>query len=525
MKRTQKFTVTLAALTLAASAFLFGACGFGKTDPGRLTTREETKAEFSSTALSRISALDDCELDLYDIDSQGLVVAVKDSNYILYDLTTNKTILSLIAGRPQKISAGLYCVQEENGAYTLYHKKGNITYAGGSVTEDYFTDSKGVRAYIDANGEFATEENPLVPILTYEQAQNALKAEDYYLSVAGNYAFNVFDETGKYRNSFDLYNAFKIGADDEVQGLWAVKDTLFLQTVRVLPDDNKSYDLFLDGKKLDLNTFGYDIKNSRTKELIAFDFMVESIENLTEEYAVLRGYDVDDRKCSQEILQAFGADGNVYVDLQKLLPGTNSYSKESCYVYLSNNAETVAYHDGDKIFEGAIYSKMNGFIKGQGYWKNGENLYIYNDEGELSLIVTDFYSDCGATPDGNIYYTRKIENANGTFYSLYLYQGEAEKTKKSDKDKEEPVTTEIGEKALTPGRIDDGFYIRTVDETDCVYALFGESPQTAILTEADGNSVNVQIVTVDKTDYAVIHYTVSDAPRYTLVTMTNSYQK
>lgn len=519
MKKSKTVIAAIAALTLAA-AFTLGACGFGNTDPGRLTDGEK-ESEFSSTDMLSLSALDDCEI--LSLDALGVAVTKKDGNYSLYDLIENESMLPAFQSSfPQKVSDGLYCLESAEG-YTLCYKGGSATYADGVIANDCFTLSDGTRIYVNAGGEVTTEKDPLVPILSYENVSDALPLENYHLALTGVYAFNVFDETGKFRNAFDLYDAFRIGAEEEIQAIWFVKDTLFLQTARKLPSENKSYDLFYRGEKLDLRTYAYDVEDGRSKELIAFDFLAVGYEGTYDDYAVLRGYTIDDRQCGQEILQTFDEGGNVHVNLQKLLPNANGFATEGGYAYLSNNAETAAFYDGRKKYEGAIYSLMDGYIKGQGYYTDGNNLYIYDRNGELALTVENYY-EFGATKDGRIYYVQRETEGEETFYSTYIYNGEPEKGKKDDRDDNYAApTVQIGAKTSSPGVVSDGFYFDQSGNTAEVYALFGASPRTTILS-ADKNSIGVQTITLGETDYLLFSYTLSGANRHSLLTVTGAYK-
>lgn len=534
MRSKQKLVLASVA-TLAASAVLFGSCAFGKTDPGRFFPKDKTTAEFSAGDLQTLSDLTGA--DVLSVDSLGLAVVQTSDVYFLRDLTEN--VASAKTTSPfVKVSDGLYLVKAEGKKNALYYraeakpdpdKKTDEPAAyilnvfectDGDAANGVYVTGNGVRYYLNAAGKFTEEKNPVAPILTYAQAQNAIELKDFYLLPDGN-SFVCFEKTGEYYASFDLYNTFDFGADDEIRGFWYVKNTLYLQTTRPLPSENKSYDLFYQGEKLDLHTYAFDMENKHSKELIAFDFLVTGAEGVYDEYAILRGRDVNDRRCGEEILQTFDESGNVYVDLQKLFPGTTGFFTEGYHVYLTNNAGTAMFFNSAKRYEGKIYSDMTGFVNGCGYYYESKasgdgNLYVYDNEGALSVSLTDIV-EYGATPDGRIYY---VQNA-GENYSVYVYGYEKDEQKKNkDAQKQEAlcVVREVGY-----GRYENGFYICPTDGKENVFALFGDTPSEPIIEHADENSVTATVVPKDGKDIIFLTYTLSGVKQYSLVTLTNAY--
>lgn len=286
----------------------------------------------------------------------------------------------------------------------------------------------GARYYVDLNGNVVKEANPFKKILTYDMAHDDLKAQDlgdYILYGDVMLVCDLFDKTGAYVRSID--GVYELDIPTEIHSedveTWYVDGRYFVQYSERLSDDAKEYDYIdvIDGVvdqtvKYDLVTKSYDLKSGKVRD-IDLDFMVSFVEfGLPgRDFIVLYGCEIVNKKVNYCcIVQSFNKNGDVYVDLQKLVPGAWGFDIAGDYVRLLSGDYTETYINGKKII--ATYSDLDEaegyerFVAGNALiCEIYDTVHIYDLEGNLKKTYTDVVSSGEGMAEATIFI--ELENS------------------------------------------------------------------------------------------------------------------
>lgn len=431
----------------------------------------------------------------------------------------------------RKLNDGLYYVKKTEYRRTKANdiwsnwKKGDTKYdifsrsgvvvsgVEGEIVNGMFVQDNGTRIYVDFQGNIVKEEDPLANILVWGNKPTEV----------GEYLFydeNVYTKDGEYVRKFNPTYEFNLSAAEKPMAMWSVGSKYFMQTLTLLPENEKKYDVMmssrieLDGnlggtnvwfegensdgaQKYNVTTYCYDVDKEKVKE-VDFDYFVydgESYDN--KDVAILWCAEIVDKEISQvAFVQAFNEKGKVAVDLQKLAPGATDYTYYTDYAVLTNaytGIQTVvkAKKAVGTFVAGTVNYKNNIAYKND---DNAKNLYIYDLDGTLKKTVHYTYFE--NLDDGNFYYQTKDS------VCVYDTMKNTEKT---------ICSLDSGDSVSKPS---DAYIIvtNTMDKEQTVYFLMTDTPMVSVDTEkfemsvetvvsysANGNSgVMVKIETTSK---------------------------
>ncbi len=445
----------LALLTsaLLVTSFALGATSCASKDTSKLLPETTPSTESNTTSLSVANVQ---SLDYFD--STGLVVVESETTttintdtgvrtetktYKLFNLESNSyvsnasvTITRTYGGQSNvtpgsiittqgsivKFVDGLYYSTkttstglsgDEKHKYTLYSADGVVcSDVEGKFENGYFVKANGERVYVNAFGKVVTETNPLNPLFTKGTAQ---KRGDYWVSLdQANDIASVYDSNGTFQYSVNLAKEFNMDSTAvNNYEMWNVGNTAFIQFSQYLPDDAKKYDYITSGMtqmgpvtvKANYFTYSYDLEKQKSKE-IDFDYLVNYVEaSYNDETCVLNCSEIiDQRVMAADFVQSFNKKGKVVVDLQKLVPGAESFDKvgkdtfamsDGVKTYLCKEKEVVGEYFGDTL----------RFTNNAAYFTNGNCLYIYDANGNYKETIT-FADNTYVTKmvDGNLLY-------------------------------------------------------------------------------------------------------------------------
>ena len=88
----------------------------------------------------------------------------------------------------------------------------------------------------------------------------------------------------------------QVAQDASLETVWFVHNTLFVQTLRDLASTDTEYTYELEGEKVEVNTYSYNLKNGKVKELKDFNYVVDGYAYSNEKCAVLLVTPINDQK-------------------------------------------------------------------------------------------------------------------------------------------------------------------------------------------------------------------------------------
>ena len=443
MKKTKIIALT-ASLALSASLVLgMTACAGGVNS---LYGDDYTYTAPTMTA----TALD--ALDGYTVDSMdkfGVITAHKEvtpdptdaepypeteTTYLLYDATASKQIASVTRTEYfsqnvfYRMTDGLYRLQntsETTGepTYTYYAKSGAVktTDISGTHTGNTVTFSDGTVLVVAEDGTVNTYTLGIQPVFMPE---TFMEYKDVYVQSLGGTSFRVWNAEGEIVREVDVYKELSVpaSASSSSSGTWTVGNSAFIQYAVELPLDAADYDFTDSMSKYDLVTKSYNFENGKVTEH-NFDGVVDSGSIGTSPYSddgvFLSVSKIENKQLNvSATLQYYGEDGNISVDLQDLLPGTDDVEVTGEYVILKSPA-TISVYNTDGELLGSADARAVTFE--DGYFVRSDITAgittVYNLEGEQVFSGKETAGHGGAygekvyrgIANGLIYYTIEIE--------------------------------------------------------------------------------------------------------------------
>ena len=375
MKKTKIVALT-ASLALSASLVLgMTACAGGVNS---LYGDDYTYTAPTMTATA-LDALDDYTID--GMDDFGVITAHKDvtpeateaeqypdteTNYLLYDATANKQIASVTRTGDfsqnvyYQMTDGLYLLQttlDTTGetTYTYYAKSGAVktTDISGTHTGNTVTFSDGTVLVVAEDGTVNTYTLGIQPVFMPE---TFMEYKDVYVQSLGGTSFRVWNAEGEIVREVDVYKELSVpaSASSSSSATWTVGNSAFIQYAVELPLDAADYDFTDSMSKYDLVTKSYNFENGKVTEH-NFDGVVDSGSIGTSPYSddgvFLSVSKIENKQLNvSATLQYYGEDGNISVDLQDLLPGTDDVEVTGEYVILKSPATISVYNtDGELL--------------------------------------------------------------------------------------------------------------------------------------------------------------------------------
>ena len=419
----------------------------------------------------------------------------------LYNVKTNKFVIDDIPSSDnlQQIDNTLYASYNATSlTWTLYDSTKGVyasSVEGTIDTEnDIFVCKDGKRIYSTPSGAIKETTSAFDKILTTNW-----EIGDYYLDGSiYNGVFDVYNEKGELKNSVNLTTELNISADAELSNYWTIGNKIFFQTERVLPEDEEEYDYYVEGDKIDLDTYSYDLKKGSGKELKKFEYVVQSEDCINDDTIIATVQKITDGSLSQRYIQSFNASGKVAVDLQKLVPGAIAAesSADNKALLIADKSNTVYVYEGAK----RVATIPNGYgpnpaypsdvdfkimVMGDYVYKidyTSKELNIYDFKGN-SVLENDNVKFAGAALDNVIYsVTPEQTDINTPVYaSYYIFDtekgistliGTNSETKSYIFDMERPYCYVVADKTTLKGDIhffENDTVITGASETETVF--------------------------------------------------------
>ncbi len=458
-------------------------------------------------------------------------------SYKVFNLKNNVMTQISSSDPLSSISANLYYSEQTdtmgNTTYTLYDvKRGTPITTGlsGNASSDcFYIDNDNSRVYANYNGDVTVESDPYRPILT--ENDHAAETANYYLQPIEDYwygedgHFNVFDNNCNYLYSVDFARAANLPSDSHLEESWYVGDKIFFQISYQVADDAEDYDVFEEGAKYNYDCYSYDLSTYAEKrvlpscEKVDFDFVVDGVFACVSNYAGLRVRSIDENhKLGSSLIQTFDKNGNVYVDIQKLMPGAIGADYVDNYFYLYDSIGNCSIYSGKTLVKTISYANALREIKGGFYSVVGGNtLFLYNKEGSKIHTVSNIKS-CGTTNDGNVWYQTIVTNPYTRAETNFLYVINAAN----------PTAREIASWPVTPDLTTNHASLVGIYNDICIMKnvawqntadgpISKETYSVLYLAEMAGP----QLSGFDNVSYTTTYY--SDAASYCVFSTTQSY--
>ena len=524
MKKTKIVALT-ASLALSASLVLgMTACAGGVNS---LYGDDYTYTAPTMTATA-LDALDDYTID--GMDDFGVITAHKDvtpeateaeqypdteTNYLLYDATANKQIASVTRTGDfsqnvyYQMTDGLYLLQttlDTTGetTYTYYAKSGAVktTDISGTHTGNTVTFSDGTVLVVAEDGTVNTYTLGIQPVFMPE---TFMEYKDVYVQSLGGTSFRVWNAEGEIVREVDVYKELSVpaSASSSSSATWTVGNSAFIQYAVELPLDAADYDFTDSMSKYDLVTKSYNFENGKVTEH-NFDGVVDSGSIGTSPYSddgvFLSVSKIENKQLNvSATLQYYGEDGNISVDLQDLLPGTDDVEVTGEYVILKSPATISVYNTDGELLGSADASAVT-FTDGY-FVRKGSTTIVYNLAGEQV-----FSGKKSSAAYGEKQY---VDIANGLIYYTITREG----TETTEDPSPADVTTVYtyseadGDKTLGEGEILGGIvYLYNSSSEDYTAYIMGYTNSVAAGLASAGALMSPGY-TNDDASYTLYSYT------------------
>ena len=416
----KKTLITSIACVALAGAFAFGASGCSKPGPAAGLMAPYGLGSFiSAEALSKLEGY-----TVVSIDDYGVITASRDNTYALYNIDTDTLVTSeesefnTVDGYARScgfyytstsVTAGEYPDVTTSYTYAFYkgtEKVQTITQDESVIFDDgigTFADGKVI--YMGVDGEVYYGERGVRPVATLANAVRY--GDNYVIEPDEGSGYVVFDADGNYVRMVNLLTAMRefVYPTSEVEA-WQIGSKMFMQGGVPLPDDASDYDYYQGGTKYDLKTYSVDIVSGEASEIGDFNVKVEEVTTYSQnpyEYVVLSVNKILDNKTLAAVpyIQAYGADGKVYADLQALLPGAMYMGVVADILLLSDGAEYVCFNkNGDRF--ASINEYMGVEPVGGEYFSDGKTVYDGNMNAVFEMPEN---SDFIRLTEGRLYYS------------------------------------------------------------------------------------------------------------------------
>lgn len=429
----KKLSIVTSAALLLSLGFTMAGCG---ANAGKLAPKY--KGDYSSTLTNINSLYSGVDYNFGAADETGLVIvstfsdATAATTYQVYDVTTDSFVAGISSTSPLAfLGNGLICSQNVivnpdpanpiEPTYNLYTRAGVYrTGIMGTAANNVFTTDSGERIYVNVEGEVAAEADITKEICV---AANVEEVGKYFVSMDDG-CYKVYDKKGKYKRTFIPEYELGMLKGETPNAFWGVGTKAFIQSTFKLPDSAEEYDYYTPDGKFDLITRSFDIANGKVKNYKNFDFLVTDFEEgYTDDYVFVEVQEVKDGYVSEaSYWTTFGANGDVYVDLQKLAVGAEiqDISDDGKYVSIKDAAGYTRIFKGSKeIIAISDDIEVEALAGNDLCYSKNDTLYIYDlKEKEVVNTATDL-RDVISTVTGDIVYSTSYDDGVTVSYNLW----------------------------------------------------------------------------------------------------------
>lgn len=204
---------------------------------------------------------------------------------------------------------------------------------------------------------------------------------DYFLEEKGSDVYAVYDKDGEFVRLFAMSEIIDPGASGSATYLM-LDGRIGVQVRTTLLDDAGDYDYSIGTTKYALDTYFYDVSNGKLSEKKDFRYVFSAASGINPAAGPAMIVSVreitDSKTLSDQILQTFDKDLNVYLDIQEMFPGATSIDFEGGYLSLSGGGIVRLYdREGELVSEYAADSRV---MSASGLFVVG-GLYYFDAEG------------------------------------------------------------------------------------------------------------------------------------------------
>ena len=404
-------------------AVLFAVCGCGGNTTAQLYDLTYDPPVVTAQKLYGVTGY-----ELQSLDSAGTALFRKtDSSdgtvrYVLYDITTGNSEDTLLL--PQSVAPGLYytCSDYAEGysyRYTVYESGKCVEHSTCYEPPQVFNGALyagGMYYYKKPWGELETaRELPRWPVggTMYNCGKYRVQYADDYIYV---YESDTFVKAVSYLDICGDWAA-------ATSMFWLVDGKIFVQYEYDVPEDSSDFTYYSGSQKMRLVTRSYDIGSGKTEDYEDFGFVLSRPYFFKEKYAAYLGRPItEDKRLGGrgDVLQTFGANGKVYVDLQKLLPGATELYFEEGYMFLSDTVITRIYAN-DRL-AGTLYADSPYAYVGGGIVSDG--ITLSTPGGETVGTMPEDETLMAVSSGGARFISRQ---AGLNEYRMKIVDGEAER--------------------------------------------------------------------------------------------------
>lgn len=232
---------------------------------------------------------------------------------------------------------------------------------------------------------------------------------DYFLEEKGSDVYAVYDKDGEFVRLFAMSEIIDPGASGSATYLM-LDGRIGVQVRTTLLDDAGDYDYSIGTTKYALDTYFYDVSNGKLSEKKDFRYVFSATSGINPAAGPAMIVSVreitDSKTLSDQILQTFDKDLNVYLDIQEMFPGATSIDFEGGYLSLSGGGIVRLYdREGELVSEYAADSRV---MSASGLFVVG-GMYYFDAEGNKVFELNANRTHIAQVP-GYIYFEETSED-------------------------------------------------------------------------------------------------------------------
>lgn len=295
-------------------------------------------------------------------------------------------------------TATIYSAQGEFTSYQM-----GATFVPPTLTAGKVVLPDGRMIQVDDNGVPSFSEPSL------DEVGDRAAFGDYFLEEKGSDVYAVYDKDGEFVRLFAMSEIIDPGASGSATYLM-LDGRIGVQVRTTLLDDAGDYDYSIGTTKYALDTYFYDVSNGKLSEKKDFRYVFSATSGINPAAGPAMIVSVreitDSKTLSDQILQTFDKDLNVYLDIQEMFPGATSIDFEGGYLALWGGGIVRLYdREGELVSEYAADSRV---MSASGLFVVG-GMYYFDAEGNKVFELNANRTHIAQVP-GYIYFEETSED-------------------------------------------------------------------------------------------------------------------
>lgn len=286
-------------------------------------------------------------------------------------------------------TATIYSAQGEFTSYQM-----GATFVPPTLTAGKVVLPDGRMIQVDDNGVPSFSEPSL------DEVGDRAAFGDYFLEEKGSDVYAVYDKDGEFVRLFAMSEIIDPGASGSATYLM-LDGRIGVQVRTTLLDDAGDYDYSIGTTKYALDTYFYDVSNGKLSEKKDFRYVFSATSGINPAAGPAMIVSVreitDSKTLSDQILQTFDKDLNVYLDIQEMFPGATDIDFEGGYLSLSGGGIVRLYdREGELVSEYAAASRTMSesglfIVDGRYYFDvKGNNVFELNADRTVVAEVPGY---------------------------------------------------------------------------------------------------------------------------------------